>query len=51
MGHVFSMAVGTFGEWLKVVPFFFVRGRTIDSEGGRGMLTVFYNKYHGRQTP
>ena len=21
MGHVFSMAVGTIGEWLKVVPF------------------------------
>ena len=21
-GYVFSMAVGTFGEWLKLVPFF-----------------------------
>ena len=26
-GYVFSMAVGTIGEWLKLVPFF-VRGRT-----------------------
>ena len=33
------MAVGTIGEWLKVVPFF-VRGRTVDSEGGWG-LAVF----------
>ena len=31
-GHVFSMAVGTIGEWLKLAPFF-VRGRTNDSEG------------------
>ena len=30
-GYVFSMAVGTIGEWLKLVPFF-VRGRTVDSE-------------------
>ena len=29
-GYVFSMAVGTVGEWLKLVPFF-VRGRTVDS--------------------
>ena len=29
-GYVFSMAVGTIGEWLKLVPFF-VRGRTVDS--------------------
>ena len=29
---MFSMAVGTIGEWLKLVPLF-VRGRTVDSEG------------------
>ena len=36
MGHgcVFSMAVGTTVEWLKVHGPFFVRGRTVDSEGG-----------------
>ena len=34
-GYVFSMAVGTIGEWLKVVPFF-VRGQTVDFEGGGG---------------
>ena len=34
-GYVFSLAVGTIGEWLKLVPFF-VRDRTVDSEGGRG---------------
>ena len=34
-GYVFSMAVGTIEEWLKLVPFF-VRGRTVDSEGGGG---------------
>ena len=33
--YVFSMAVGTIGEWLKLVPFF-VRGRTVDSEGQGG---------------
>ena len=32
-GYVFSMAVGTIGEWLKVVHIF-VRGRTVDSGGG-----------------
>ena len=31
---MFSMAVGTIGEWLKLVPFF-VRGRTVDSGGGQ----------------
>ena len=31
-GYVFSMAVGTIGEWLKLVPFF-VRGRTVDWGG------------------
>ena len=34
-GYVLSMVVGTIGEWLKLVPFF-VRGRTVDSEGGGG---------------
>ena len=34
-GYVFSMAVGTIGEWLKLVSFL-VRGRTVDSEGGGG---------------
>ena len=34
-GYVFSMAVGTNGEWLKLVPCF-VRGRTVDSAGGGG---------------
>ena len=33
-GCVFSMAVGTIGEWLKLVPFF-VRGRTVESGGGQ----------------
>ena len=47
-GFVFSMAIGTIGEWLKVVPFF-VRGRTVDLGGGDpGFLK---NKYPGRQTP
>ena len=32
---MFSMAVGTIGEWLKGVPFFFW-GRTGDSGGGGG---------------
>ena len=47
-GYVFSMAVSAIGEWLKLVPFF-VRGRTIDSEGVGG-LAVFKNKYPCRQT-
>ena len=34
-GYVFSMAVSTIGEWLKLVPFF-VRGRTVDWGGGAG---------------
>ena len=29
-----SLAVGTIGEWLKLVPFF-VRGGTADSGGGQ----------------
>ena len=37
-GYVFSMSVGTIGEWLKLMVF--VRGRTVDSEGG-GWLAVF----------
>ena len=39
-GYVFSVAVGTIGEWLKLVPFF-VRGRTVDSKGGGGWVAVF----------
>ena len=39
---MFSMAVGTIGEWLKRVPFL-VRGRTVDFEGG--------GSFPGRQTP
>ena len=35
-GYVFIMAVVTIWEWLKLVPFF-VRGRTVDSEGGGGV--------------
>ena len=46
-GYVLSMAVGTIGEWFKVVSFF-VRGRTVDSEGGGAGSK---NKYPGRQTP
>ena len=39
-GYVFSMAVGTIREWLKLVPFF-VRGRTVDSGGEGGGLGSF----------
>ena len=45
-GYVFSMAVGTIWVWWKLVPLFFVRGRTVDS-GGRGVS----GSYLGRQTP
>ena len=39
-----SMAVGTIGEWLKLVSFF-VRGRTVDSlRGGGGMASSFKKK-------
>ena len=38
-GYVFSMAVGTIGERLKLVPCF-VRGRTVDSKGG-GAVSFF----------
>ena len=34
-GYVFSMTVGTIGEWLKLVPFFLM-GRTVDPGGGAG---------------
>ena len=37
LGYVFSMAVGTIGEWLKLVPFF-VRGRTPTVDPGGGGL-------------
>ena len=33
-GYFFSMPVGTIWEWSKVVFFFLVRVRTVDSEGG-----------------
>ena len=36
---MFSIAVGTIGEWLKVVPFY-VRGRTVDSWGGGGLAFI-----------
>ena len=49
-GYVFSMTVGTIGEWLKPVPFF-VWGRTVDSEGGGAGWQLKKNKYPGRQTP
>ena len=45
---MFSMAVGTIWEWLKLVPFF--KGRTDDSEGGGGAGS-FQNKYLDRKTP
>ena len=35
-GYVFSIAVGSIGEWLKLVPF--VRGRTVDWGGGAGIF-------------
>ena len=46
-GNVFSMAVSSILECLKLVPFF-VRGRTVDSEGGRGCVGFFKNEYPGR---
>ena len=42
-GYVFSMAVGTIGEWLKLVPFF-VRGRTVDWGGGGWQYLVKHLK-------
>ena len=45
-GYVFSITVGTIGEWLKLVPVF-VRGRTVDSEEGGGGLPVFLNRSMG----
>ena len=38
---MFSMAVGSIGKWLKLVPFFFVRGRTVDGGGGGGGVHFF----------
>ena len=38
---MFSMAVGTIGEWLKLVPYF-VRGRKVDSEGEGGGAGSFF---------
>ena len=49
-GYVLSMAVGTIGEWFKVVSFL-VRGRTADSDAGGGLAVFKKNKYPGRQTP
>ena len=49
-GYVFSMAVGTIGTWLKVVPFS-VLGDEQLILGGGGWLADFQNKYPGRQTP
>ena len=46
-GYVYSMAVGTIGEWLKVVHFI-VRGRTVHSVGGGGRGA---GSFPGRQTP
>ena len=39
-GYMFSMAVGTIGEWLKLVPFF-VRGRTVDKRATVLQLVCF----------
>ena len=36
VGYVFSMAVGTIGEWLKVVPFLLGDEQLILGGGGRG---------------
>ena len=44
-----AMAVGTIGEWLKLVPFLLGDEQFI--LGGGGGLAVFKNKYPGRQTP
>ena len=41
-GYMFSMAVDTIGEWLKLVPFF-GRGRTVYSEGGMGLAVFLIN--------
>ena len=44
---MFSMAVGSIWEWLKLVPFF-VKGRRVDWGRGAGS---FQNEYLDRQTP
>ena len=40
-GYVFSMAVGTIGEWLKVVPFLLGDEQLI-LRGGGGGRAVFW---------
>ena len=47
---MFSMAVGTIGEWLKLFPFLLGDEQLILREEGGG-LAFFKNKYPGRQTP
>ena len=47
-GDVFSMAVGTIGEWLKLVPFLLGDEQLILRGAG---WHFFKNKYAGRQTP
>ena len=44
IGYVFSMAVGTIGEWLKLFPFLLGANTEL-------RLAFFKNKYSGRQTP
>ena len=44
MGYVFSMAVGTIGEWLKLVPFLLVDEQLILKRGGGA--GSFKNKKH-----
>ena len=48
-GYVFSMAVGTIGEWLKTVPFLLGDEQLI-LRGARGW-EFFKIKYPGRLTP
>ena len=46
-GYVFSMAVGTIGEWLKLVSFLVGDEELILGVG----VGSFINKFPGRQTP
>ena len=48
-GYVFSMAVGTIGEWLKLVSFLLGDERLIVRGGGWSGSFFFLNP--GRQTP
>ena len=48
-GYVFSMAVGSIRELLKLVPFLLGEEKLI-LRGGGGQA-VFNKKYPGRQTP